>query len=111
MKYKLELIEDCEGVVYGAVIDENNEVVYFASGFQHYAPVEIDDAIQEVSEAEEFNFYTWEDCIADPQESYEELLRSEGYEVIYDGVYFFPDRMNGAGLEACGFVETGERKI
>lgn len=112
MKYKLELIEDCRGIIYGAVINEHNEVVYFAGGFQHYVPWEIDDAIVEVAIAEEFDWRTWEDCIPDPHESYEEFMRlEEGYTVIYDGVYFHPERMGRAALSVCGYTEYGERMV
>lgn len=112
MKYKLELLEDRRGMIYGAVINEDNEVVYFAGGFQHYVPWEIDDAIVEVGIAEEFDWRTWEDCILDPQESYDEFTRmEEGYAVIYDGVYFHPHRMGRSGLAACGYTEYGERMV
>lgn len=106
MKYKLEIMEDRDGVMYGIVTDPDGRVVYFAPGFEQLEQGELEAFARHVAGEPGFSCPADFPCTPNPQAGYEELTSTDrGLAVIYDGEHFLKQRQEQSASEA----ETGRK--
>src|SRR5690554_6667309 len=104
-KLSYQVIEDNAGNLYLAVFDDNDECIYFASGFEH-DPDNLQESIAGLRDGDHPVRDGWESDFPDgytPQLLYDDLTSDEyGWEIIADDAGVYPDRMGAAGRMAFG---------
>jgi hypothetical protein len=104
-KLSYQVIEDNGGNLYLAVFDDNDECIYFASGFEH-DPDNLQESIAALKEGSHPVADKWESDFPDdytPQQLYDDLTSDEyGWEIIADDAGVYPERMGAAGRMVFG---------
>ena len=98
-----QVIEDNAGNLFLAVFDDNDECIYFASGFEH-DPDNLQECITALRNGGHPVQDRWESDFPDgytPQQLYDKLTSYEyGWEIIADETGIYPERMGAAGRTA-----------
>lgn len=98
---KFEVIEDNGGGLTLAVFGDNDEVIYFHSGFE-YNPGTLMECLKSLKDGDD-PIKHWDGNEEEPQKAYDNLTSFEyGWEIVADNDGIYPEKMGYAACKEFG---------